>query len=336
MRTPFRRGYNIDRRNVQGNFGLKNICQKDIFYLFRRAIMAKIVTIEKGDLSQFAREKYCQELEAGNILFLPFIPFPFSEEDHQFLLAQKQTGAKNRKNIAYKPKTNTITNAVELSEETSQRLLEVMQRYSQSCTAFLSQLLPPYAEGWGLDYASFRPFQEKGRQLRTRARNDLLHVDSFPTRPMNGNRILRFFTNINPTESRFWTTSDPFEVLAERFGGKGVSFPRNDTLLRSLASIGKKVGLPISLRSPYDIFMLNLHNFLKENQEFQQTCHKDFWEFPPRSCWIVFTDQVSHAATAGQYAIEQTYSVPPSALVNPQTAPISVLEKLSQMTMISR
>jgi hypothetical protein len=293
--------------------------------------MARLVTIEKGDLSQFPKEKYCQELEAGNILFLPFIPFPFSEEDHQFLLEQRQTGAKNRKNIAYKPKTNTITNA----EGSSQQLLEVMQRYSKSCTAFLSQLLSPYAEGWQLDYASFRPFQEKGRQLRTRARNDLLHVDSFPTRPMNGKRILRFFTNINPTESRFWTTSDPFEVLAERFGGKGVSFPRNDTLLRSLASIGKKVGLPISLRSPYDTFMLNLHNFLKENQEFQQTCHKDFWEFPPRSCWIVFTDQVSHAATAGQYAIEQTYNIPTSALVNPQTAPISVLEKLSQRALIS-
>ncbi len=296
--------------------------------------MAKLITINKEELaSSNYQDRYCKQLEAGNILYIPFVPFHFADEDLQFLLAQRQTGAKNRKNIAYKPKTNSISNAVELSEDHSKRLLEVMQRYSQTVSTFLSELLAPYASQWKLDYASFRPFQEKGRQLRTRARNDLLHVDSFPTRPMNGNRIMRFFTNINPTDSRFWTTSDPLEVLAARFGGKDVRFPKNDTLLRSLASLGQKLGLPITLRSPYDVFMLNLHNFLKENQEFQQTCPKDYWEFPSMSCWIVFTDQVSHAATAGQYALEQTILVPPSALVNPESAPISVIEKLAQRKM---
>lgn len=298
--------------------------------------MAKLVTIDKSELeNKNYQDRYCRELEAGNILFLPQIPFPFSNDDLQFLLAQRQTEAKNRKNIAYKPKTNSITNAALLSEEASHRLLEVMQRYSQTVTTFLSQLLAPYASQWKLDYASFRPFQEKGRALRTRARNDLLHVDSFPTRPMNGNRILRFFTNINPSESRFWITSHPLEILAERFGGKEVPFPKSTTLLRSLASAGKKMGLPISLRSPYDVFMLNLHNFLKENEEFQKTCHKDYWEFPSMSCWIVFTDQVSHAATAGQYAIEQTILVPPTALVNPDSAPLSVIEKLAQRKMVA-
>ncbi|MBS0629092.1 MAG: Kdo hydroxylase family protein [Verrucomicrobia bacterium] len=297
--------------------------------------MAKLITIEKTDLADGNfQDRYCKQLEAGNILYLPFLPFNFSEDDLQFLLAQRQTGAKNRKNIAYKPKTNTITNAVELNEENSRRLLGIMQRYSQSVSQFLSELLEPYASKWRLDYASFRPFQEKGRQLRVRARNDLLHVDSFPTRPMNGNRIMRFFTNINPTESRFWITSDPLEVLAARFGGKEVPFPKNHSLLRSLAALGQKVGLPITPRSPYDVFMLNLHNFLKENQDFQATCNKDYWEFPPMSCWIVFTDQVSHAATAGQYALEQTILVPPSALVNPETAPISVIENLKQKMVV--
>jgi 3-deoxy-D-manno-oct-2-ulosonic acid (Kdo) hydroxylase len=301
--------------------------------------MAKLVTVERDSIEQFFSKKdrveqYCEQLEAGNILFLPFIPFPFPQEDISFLLAQKQTEAKNHKNIAYKPKTHTISNAVNLSEADAQRLLEVMKRYSDCAAAFLGRLLSPYAAQWSIDYTSFRPFEEKGRQLRTRARNDLLHVDSFPTRPMKGNRILRFFTNINPSENRKWITTDSFEALAARFGGKDVPFPHKNSAKRMLLTLAKQLGLPLKVRSAYDEFMLNLHNFLKENEDFQQTCIKHYWEFPPNSCWIVYTDQVSHAATAGQYALEQTFIVPPYSLVHPQTSPLAVLEKLAQRAMV--
>ena len=209
-----------------------------------------------------------------------------------------------------------------------------MQRYSLSAKTFLSHLLSPYAQQWSIDYTSFRPFEEKGRPLRTRARNDLLHVDSFPTRPMNGNRVSVFFTNINPEQSRKWITTEPFDALAARFGGVSVAFPRKHSLKRRATGLGKKVGLPFKPRSAYDEFMLNLHNFLKENERFQQTCPKDYWEFPPNSCWIVFTDQVSHAATAGQFALEQTFIVPPAALINPKTSPLAVLERLAQSAMV--
>ena len=216
-----------------------------------------------------------------------------------------------------------------------------MRNYSQNVTQFLKQLLPPYADKWKLDYASFRPFQEKGRQLRTRARNDLLHVDAFPTRPMHGHRILRFFTNINPSESRCWTTSSPLHLLAEQFGGKDLPFPKGfkgsflENLLARTKKTGRTLGLPITLRSPYDVFMLKLHNFLKENPQFQETCHKDYWEFPPNSCWMVYTDLVSHAATAGQYALEQTLTLPPSAMVLPEKTPVRVLEALSGHQMVN-
>lgn len=308
--------------------------------------MAKLITFKEAEFKHFlsqkgSHNKYCQELEDGNILFLPQCPFEFSEEELAFLLAQKQTGASHRKNIAYKPQSDKITNFVRSSKQQERQLLEIMRNYSKRVAEFLSQLLPPYAGKWRLDYASFRPFQEKGRQLRTRARNDLLHVDSFPTRPMHGRRILRFFTNINPKESRYWTTTEPFEQLASRFGGKpGMPFPSGikdsivAKLMQSSKKIARKLGLPVVQRSPYDIFMLNLHNFLKENGEFQESCPKDYWEFPPNSCWIVFTDQVSHAATAGQYALEQTLIIPKSALVHPEKAPVSVLEKLTGSRMV--
>lgn len=216
-----------------------------------------------------------------------------------------------------------------------------MQGYSQKAMDVLTHLLAPYADKWKLDYASFQPFQEKGRQLRTRARNDLLHVDSFPSRPVHGDRILRFFTNIHPLEKRYWITSDPFETLAELFGGtnklpfpQGVHETFSGRFIRSLKKSAYRLGLPITPRSPYDSFMLNLHHFLKENEEFQENCPKDYWEFPPYSCWAVFTDQVSHAAMSGQYALEQTVIVPRLALFMPEIAPVSILEKITKSSMV--
>ncbi len=284
--------------------------------------------------------RYCRELEKGNILFFPSIPFPFPKEEIEFLLKQKQGRSKGRKNIAYKPKEDLLSNH-DGDPESGERLKEILRLFSERTTKFLTGLLQPYEKEWKLDYASFRPFQEKGRDLRLRARNDLLHVDAFPTRPLHGNRILRFFININPRESRDWMTTEPFASLAEKFGGeKGVSFPKSvgyslyERILRKSKLKLRSWGVKTPLRSPYDCFMLKLHNFLKENADFQKHCKKDHWSFPPHSCWAVFTDQVSHAALAGQYALEQTFLIPVSSLLFPDRSPVRVLERLSGRNMV--
>ena len=214
---------------------------------------------------------------------------------------------------------------------------EVLKNYSKRVSDFCSILLSPYANEWKLDYASFRPFQEKGRKLRVRARNDLLHVDAFPTRPVHGARILRFFTNINPVEGRRWITSKSAGDLMKEFGGdKGVAFPASmgSSLKRDFKKWLKRCGVKVALRSPYDQFMLQMHNFLKENETFQRECPKDHWDFPPHSCWAVFTDQVSHAALSGQYALEQTFLIPRYALLCPEKAPVSLLERLTGGNMV--
>ena len=95
-----------------------------------------------------------------------------------------------------------------------------------------------------MDYASFRPVEEEGRELPLRHRNDLLHLDAFPTRPTHGARILRAFTNLHPTKERVWATSEPFSALAERYavpaGLKRVTGPLS--LLQRSASFRGAVG----------------------------------------------------------------------------------------------
>lgn len=307
--------------------------------------MAQMIQVEQKDWqceeTEGERFRFCRELELGNILFFPSTPFVFPPEEIEFLLQQQQGRSRGRKNIAYKPISDRITNHKAVNPEHGEQMRAVLRNYSTRVTAFLTRILAPYAPHLKHDYASFRPFQERGRKLRLRARNDLLHVDAFPTRPIHGARILRFFTNINPTESRHWITSKPFDQLAEEFAGtRELPFPRSAgyslsmRLTRKMKEYLCAAGVKIPLRSPYDTFMLEMHNFLKEHKEFQETCPKDHWQFPPGSCWAVFTDQVSHAALAGRYALEQTFLVPQGAMLYPELAPISVLERLSGGNMI--
>jgi 3-deoxy-D-manno-octulosonic acid hydroxylase-like protein len=279
--------------------------------------------------------QYCRLLEEGHILLFPQTPFDLPENERAFLLTQQQVDAGYQKNIAYRPNEDEVTGFIKHSDEDVEKLRRIMRAYSQRVTRFLARLLLPYASAWRLDYASFRPQEEKGRDLLLLARNDLLHVDAFPTRPTHGDRILRVFTNINPVEVRRWITSDTADVLIERFAGSpGLPLPKSlgkstwQQMRRFIAKMACSVGLPVVPRSPYDEFMLRLHNYLKENGEFQSTCAKQELAFPPGSTWSVFTDLVSHAALSGQYALEQTFIIARKSLVLPEKAPVSILEKM--------
>ena len=73
--------------------------------------------------------------------------------------------------------------------------------------------------------------------------------------------------------------------------------------------------------------MLQLHDRMKEDEEFQHTVQTAV-DFPAGSTWLAFTDQVSHAATAGQYQLEQTFRLPVASMMMPERSPLRVLERL--------
>jgi hypothetical protein len=274
----------------------------------------------------------CEQLEDGRVLYFDRLPFLLFKEDRDFLLSQRQSGSRLHKNVSYRPVEDILRGAAGGQQDTI-HLHEIMGKYSQQVTRFLKQWLTPYAADVALDYASFRPEEEQGRDLPVHKRNDLLHCDSFPTRPMNGHRILRCFTNINPTAPRVWNTTEGFSVLAEKyaaaaglagFAAKGGS--RTHPLVRSIKNA---FGQKAADYSAYDLFMLRFHDFLKENSDFQQNCPKTRLEFQTGWTWICYTDSVAHAVLSGQYALEQTFIVPLPAMVNPEKAPIRILERLA-------
>jgi hypothetical protein len=298
----------------------------------------KLITISREELRAEADSQaraWCAELEAGDILYFPETPIAIPADDLAFLLGQQQKDSSLHKNIAYKPQKNEVSGLDDSAgAEGRARLTGIMANYSSAVTNFLKGFLSPYDERWKLDYASFRPQEEESRNLPLRRRNDLLHTDAFPTRPTNGARILRFFNNINPSRTRNWMTTETFAELAPKFAPREIALPTQQSGLgRGLRSLVTAAGagkvMPALQRSPYDDFMMRFHNFLKENEAFQRDCVKAYWEFPPGSSWMVYTDTVSHAVLSGQYALEQTLLVAPEAMVRPEIAPLGVLEQLA-------
>ena len=303
----------------------------------------QLVTISRPELEQALKSPdrlrtFCAQLEAGDIIFFPETPIHIPADDLAFLLGHQQVGGAYHKNIAYRPLADRITGFDAQAPANADRLRGIMRRYSHDVIEFLREFLGPYKSRWKVDYASYRPEEEEGRDLTLRKRNDLLHTDAFPTRPTHGDRILRFFNNINPQKTRNWITTETFDVLVEKMragklnDGSAVPLPSSMNMpgmKRALAGVGLGALAPSLKRSPYDEFMMRFHNYLKENSDFQQTCPKQHWEFPSGASWMVYTDMVSHAVLSGQFALEQTLIVSREAMMVPEKSPYGVLARLA-------
>jgi 3-deoxy-D-manno-oct-2-ulosonic acid (Kdo) hydroxylase len=306
-----------------------------------------LAELSDGHSPSAARARsWCELLECGNVLYFPKTPVPIPDADLQFLLNLHQSGSRFHKNIAYKPTADALSGIDHASGEDFAHLHEIMSRYSAAVTSFLAGCLTPYNQHWQLDYASFRPIEEQNRDLPLHSRNDLLHCDAFPTRPTRGARILRFFHNIHPTRTRDWIIGEPFPSVIGTFlrassnnaapAAHGHSLPLPHPESPSMSAFkcaacrfGLGAILPSLKCTPYDLFMIRLHNTMKEDAEFQRTCPREDIHFAPGSSWMVYTETVPHAVLAGQFALEQTFLIDREAMVNPETAPVAVLEKLA-------
>ena len=154
----------------------------------------------------------------------------------------------------------------------------------------------------------------------------LLHVDAFPSRPMkNGRRILRFFANVAPSggSARHWQVGEPFEDFAAKFA------PRLRPHLPGQSWLFDKLGVTRGRRSAYDEMMLSLHDAAKRDASYQKNAPHTALIFPPGSSWLVYTDQVLHAALKGEFALEQTFHFDVADMGEPEQAPIRVLERLT-------
>jgi hypothetical protein len=261
-----------------------------------------------------------RELERGNVLFLPELPFPIDPGESAVFSPAILGSAKN---ASFDPASGRVGGTT-LSGAELDRLCALLARFSDAAAGLVDQLLPRYRGSIARARASFRPAEIAGRSGSWRKDDTRLHVDSFPSSPVQGRRILRLFCNVNPDgRPRTWRIGEAFEPLATRFADR-LSFP-----LPGTSALLKALRITKARRSAYDALMLQLHDRMKADVEYQSCAPQSRVEFPAGTTWMAFTDQVSHAAMAGQHQLEQTFLLPIEAMADPAASPLRVLERIT-------
>lgn len=269
------------------------------------------------------------QLEKGLVLFFPRLDFSISEQERKFLSADKVDP--KTKNISFDLRQDSLGGTLCQGIETME-LKGMLKRYAIASRHFLEALIPHYKTHLVQGKTSFRPVEIEGRKSASYRKDDTrLHVDSFPSNPTKGKRILRVFTNINDLgKPRVWRLGEPFEDVVKKWA------PKASSPIWGIATFLRVLKITKDHRSPYDHYMLQMHDRMKGDMDYQRTVPQQEVHFPAGSSWIVFTDQVSHAAMSGQHVLEQTFHLPSHALKNESLNPLNVLEKFFNKPLVTR
>ena len=278
-------------------------------------------------------------LEANRIVYFPTCPLPLPPAETLDFLRRELPSRLKLKNISYHPEAGKVS-GLEADEDTTRRVTETLRSHLDEVQAFLRRVTGDLTEGARVGTCSFRPIEEKGRNLKPHASNELVHVDAGAYGATDGDRILRFFVNVNPARDRVWATKGSFEDMVARYGTRAgllddagrlrlnIEKRGGDRVVSALvAGLAHLNPLATVLdTSPYDRAMRRLHNYMKDDPEFRaDTAGYEEIRFPPLSAWMVFTDGVSHASLEGQFALVTTMIVRRNRMRWPERAPFNSL-----------
>jgi hypothetical protein len=259
-------------------------------------------------------------LEDGNVLSFPQLPFALAEVECRFLDERWADG--KAKNISLRWPGGELRGAAGTRRDLAE-LQALIARFAELSEAFALRLFPHYRGHLRRGNTSLRPTQVAGRVTSWRKDDTRLHVDAFPSNPMHGTRLLRVFCNVNTNgQPREWRVGEPFAAHARRY------LPSITRPLPGSAWLMNAVGITKRRRTEYDHVMLQLHDHAKADLEFQRSSPQARVDFAPGTTWVVYSDQVLHAAMAGQHMLEQTFYLDVEHLQRPETSPLRTLEHL--------
>jgi hypothetical protein len=273
-------------------------------------------TCEASEADAFARR-----LETEGLILLGSEPFRLDPAEKA--LAEPGHGDGRAKNISLGP--DGELRGASADAEAQQAIGALMRRYRAWAQAVVRAKAPRYDRWLETGRTSLRTREVSEGAAGPRKDDRRLHVDAFASQPTGGKRILRVFTNIDPTGgSRVWRVGEPFAAYAQRWAaGARRALPGEAWLL-------SRLGITRAERTPYDTLMLALHDAAKLDETYQRTAPAREVAFPAGASWMVYTDSVVHAAIAGRGALEQTFYLPLQAMAAPDTAPAHILEEMMQ------
>ena len=261
-------------------------------------------------------------LERDGILIIDTEPFRITSAE--FDLIDRHWSDGRSKNSSYNPNTDHIDGVVG-GPEAEAALSAVMARYASWAQRLIADFFPTYSDMLEMGRTSLRRRSVQDEPPLSRRKDDRsLHLDAFTSQPVAGRRILRVFSNIDPSGAeREWAIAEGgFEDFAQRFRA------RARRLLPGEARMLEGLSLTKCRRTDYDQIMLGMHDAAKRDRGYQATAPRRYVSFPGGATWLAFTDQTPHAAVSGQCALEQTFYVPVEALADPSGSPLRILERI--------
>jgi len=260
-------------------------------------------------------------VEAGRVLAFPYLPFALADSERRFL--DPRWADVKAKNVSVRWPSGELRGAVGAADDL-QALRAMIVRFAEHSEALALRLFPHYRGHLRRGNTSFRPTDVVRRVRSWRQDDTRLHVDAFPSNPMQGTRLLRVFSNVNPNgEPRRWRVGEPFEAHARRY------FALIKPPLPGSAWLMARTGITKRRRTEYDHLMLQLHDRAKADTEFQRSSPQARVDFAPGTTWVCYSDQVLHAAMGGQHMFEQTFQLDAPHLADPTSAPLAILERLA-------
>jgi len=269
-----------------------------------------------------AQSSMIDALENGHVVLFKSLPFSLHDNEKQFLTPDVINDPK-RKNISYNINNKDIKGCDNIL------VAQMMERFAKSATQLINNLFSQYKNHINIGRTSYRPVEIATRAHLSGSKDDrLLHVDAFPATPVAGKRILRVFSNVHPNGgTRDWRLGKSFTEAMEKFV-PGIKKP-----IPGIRKLKKLLKITRGYQTLYDYYMLNLHNTMKADENYQKQC-PEIYALPSQSTWIVFTDAAPHAAMGGQYLLEQTFYLPPENMAFPERSPLRKLEQFLNTSLV--
>jgi hypothetical protein len=281
----------------------------------------QIVEIDMADVGH-GNPAWIAALEAGKVLYFPnFGQHGFAPQKEELTLFREDIRDPKTRNISLSASGDL--KGVTGDDATHALMAGMIGRFRAEAEGLLANLVPRYGEHLRRGATSFRPAVVQNRVQSWRADDRRMHVDAFPSRPNYGERLLRVFTNVNPEGApRVWRVGEPFEDVARRF------LPKVKPYSAWQAKVLKLLHVTKSLRSEYDHIMLQLHDAMKSDLDYQKNAPQVTFDFPPGCAWVCFSDQTSHAVMAGQYMMEHTLQLSPMHQYDKDASPLAILTRM--------
>jgi hypothetical protein len=281
----------------------------------------QIVEIDMANVGH-GNPAWIAALEAGKVLYFPnFAEHGFTPQKEELALFREDIRDPKVRNISLDA-SGKLKGVI--GDEAIQALAAGMiGRFRAQAEGLLGRLVPRYSEHLRRGSVSFRPSKVETRVQSWRADDRRMHVDAFPSRPNRGERLLRVFTNVNlEGQPRVWRVGEPFEDVARHF------LPRVKPYVPWQAKALELLHVTKSLRSEYDHLMLQLHDAMKADLDYQKNAPQVTFGFPPGCAWVCFSDQTSHAVMSGQYMMEYTSQLSPTQQYDKDASPLAILTRL--------